>query len=88
MTLGRSAYTKSPPFRKEEAFMHAHEWFNQPGLSRFLNSTGGRTFRLVAGIGFLLAGTMFRDQWLGLASMAWGTLAMTAGAIGRPHPLA
>ena len=32
--------------------MNRHEFFNQSGFSKFLNSMAGRIFRLVAGAGF------------------------------------
>jgi len=60
--------------------MRAHEPFNRSALSRFLNGSGGRFFRLVAGAGFLFVGYVFHYRLLGEASMAWGLLAMTAGA--------
>ena len=54
--------------------------FNQTGFSRFLNSTGGRVFRFVAGVLFLVVGYLSRHETLGLVSMAWGILPLTAGA--------
>jgi len=56
------------------------EGFNRSGFSRFLNSPAGRIFRLVAGAGFLVVGYVYRGQTLGVLSMAWGVLAMIAGA--------
>jgi len=56
------------------------EVFNQSGFSRFLNSPGGRVFRLVAGTGFLVVGYVYRSHALGVLSMVWGLLAMIAGA--------
>jgi hypothetical protein len=58
-----------------------HEAFNQSGLSKFLNSPGGRVFRLVAGTGFLVVGYVYRDHALGMLSMAWSTLPLSAGAL-------
>ncbi len=60
--------------------MRWEESFNRSGLSRFLNSPAGRVFRLVAGAGFLAAGYMYRGHALGVLSMVWGALAMSAGA--------
>jgi len=60
--------------------MSLHEAFNQSGLSRFLNSPAGRIFRLVAGAGFLVVGYVYRGHTLGVLSMVWGALAMSAGA--------
>ena len=54
--------------------------FNRSGFSKFLNSPAGRIFRLVAGMGFIVAGYLFRDHVLGIASMVWGILPLTAGA--------
>jgi len=55
------------------------EAFNRSGFSKFLNSPAGRVFRFVGGTGFLIVGLIFRDHWLGILSMAWGLLAMSAG---------
>ncbi len=54
--------------------------FNRSGLSRFLNSPAGRVFRVVAGVGFLVVGYIFRSHALGIFSMVWGALAFIAGA--------
>jgi len=56
------------------------ETFNHSGLSKFLNSPAGRIFRLVAGAGFLAVGYVYRGHVLGVLSMLWGALAMSAGA--------
>ena len=61
--------------------MAAHEAFNRSGFSRFLNSPAGRLFRLVAGAGFLAVGYAYRDHPLGLLSMAWSVLPLSAGAL-------
>ncbi len=55
------------------------EVFNRSGFSRFLNSPAGRVFRLVAGIGFLAVGLVYRHHTLGVLSLAWGFLPSTAG---------
>ena len=60
--------------------MRWQEAFNQSGFSRFLNSPAGRIFRLVAGAGFLAVGYIYRGHALGVLSMVWGALAMSAGA--------
>ena len=57
------------------------EAFNRSGFSRFLNSPAGRIFRLVAGAGFLALGYIYRGRALGVLSMVWGALAMSAGAL-------
>jgi len=44
--------------------------FNRSGLSRFLNSPGGRLFRLAMGAGFLAIGYIYRSHTLGVLSMA------------------
>lgn len=55
------------------------EVFNRSGLSRFLNSPAGRVFRLVAGIGFLVVGFVYREYTLGELSMIWGVFPLSAG---------
>jgi hypothetical protein len=60
--------------------MTKYESFNQSGFSKFLNSLAGRILRLVVGIGFLVVGYMYREQALGVISMAWGVLPLSAGA--------
>jgi len=54
--------------------------FNRSGLSRFLNTPAGRIFRMVVGIGFVVVGYIFRDHVLGIVSILWGILPLTAGA--------
>jgi len=61
--------------------MSWHEAFNQSDLSKFLNRPAGRIFRLGAGAGFLVVGLVFREHALGVASMAWGVLPLSAGAL-------
>ncbi|OGD19669.1 MAG: hypothetical protein A2W03_17605 [Candidatus Aminicenantes bacterium RBG_16_63_16] len=61
--------------------MSRHEVFNRSGFSKFLNSPAGRIFRLVAGAGFLVVGYIYRGHALGVLSMVWGALAMSAGAL-------
>ena len=60
--------------------MTKYESFNQSGFSKFLNSLAGRILRLVAGIGFFVVGYMYRDHALGMISMVWGVLPLSAGA--------
>ncbi len=60
--------------------MSRHESFNQSNFSKFLNRLEGRIFRLVAGTAFLVVGYLYRDHLLGLLSIAWGILPLTAGA--------
>lgn len=54
--------------------------FNQSGFSRFLNSPVGRVFRIVAGMGFLILGLVFRDHLLGVLSLIWSVFPLSAGA--------
>jgi len=54
--------------------------FNQSGFSRFLNSPAGRVFRLLAGLGFLILGMVFRDHLLGILSLVWSVFPLSAGA--------
>lgn len=60
--------------------MSTAETFNQSGFSRFINSPAGRAFRVVAGIGFLVVGFLYRHHPLGVVSMLWGLLPLSAGA--------
>lgn len=55
--------------------------FNRTGLSRFLNSQGGRVFRFTAGIIFLVVGFLYRDYTLGLLSIVWGIFPLSAGGL-------
>jgi hypothetical protein len=57
------------------------EAFNRSGFSRFINSPAGRIFRLVAGIGFLVVGYVYRGHTLGVLSMVWSVLPLSAGAL-------
>ncbi len=59
--------------------MRLHEGFNRSAFSQFINSTPGRVFRLVAGLGFLVGGFVYRDRAVGLAAMGWSVLPLTAG---------
>jgi hypothetical protein len=59
----------------------SEEAFNRSGFSRFLNSPAGRIFRLAAGTGFLVIGSAYRSHTLGVLSMAWGVLPLSAGAL-------
>jgi hypothetical protein len=60
--------------------MTKYESFNQSGFSKFLNSLAGRILRLVVGIGFFVVGYMYRNHALGVISMVWGILPLSAGA--------
>lgn len=60
--------------------MRWHEAFNRSSFSRFLNSPGGRAFRVAAGSGFLIVGYLFRVHPLGVLSMIWSVFPLTAGA--------
>ncbi len=57
------------------------EAFNRSGFSRFLNSPAGRIFRLVIGAGFLAVGYVYRGHALGVLSMVWSVLPLSAGAL-------
>jgi hypothetical protein len=48
-------------------------------IRHFLNSLAGRIFRMVVGIGFIVAGVVFREYALGIVSIAWGLLPLSAG---------
>jgi hypothetical protein len=56
------------------------EAFNQSSFSRFINGRYGRVFRIVAGMGFLILGLIFRDQLLGVLSLVWSVFPLSAGA--------
>jgi hypothetical protein len=60
--------------------MSLHEAFNRSAFSQFINSTPGRVFRFAAGLGFVVAGFVYRRHALGLAAMGWSVLPLTAGA--------
>ncbi len=57
------------------------ESFNRSRFSRFLNSPAGRIFRLVAGMGFLAVGYVYRGHALGVLSMVWSVFPLSAGAL-------
>lgn len=58
------------------------EGFNRSRFAHFLNSPAGRAFRIVAGAGFIAIGliAIAAGQLIGIASLAWGVLPLTAGA--------
>jgi hypothetical protein len=55
------------------------ERFNRSRFSHFLNSPAGRIFRVLAGAAFLIVGFVFRHHPLGVLSMLWSVLPLTAG---------
>jgi hypothetical protein len=55
------------------------EAFNRSGSSRFINSPAGRIFRVVAGLGFLVVGYVYRGHALGALSMVWSVFPLSAG---------
>ena len=59
--------------------MKTAEVFNRSWFSRFINSSAGRVFRLIAGAGFLVVGYLFRDQTLGVISMVFSVFPLSAG---------
>jgi len=61
--------------------MSWREAFNQSAFSKSLNRPAGRIFRLGAGAGFIVVGFVFREHGRGVASMAWGVLPLSAGAL-------
>ncbi len=60
--------------------MTTHEAFNRSAFSQLINSPAGRIFRVLAGMGFLALGYVYRDHTLGQLSMAWSVLPLSAGA--------
>lgn len=61
--------------------MRWHERFNRSPFAHFINSTSGRVFRVVAGAIFLVVGYLFRTHPLGVISMLWSILPLTAGGL-------
>ena len=61
--------------------MSWHERFNRSPFSRFLNSSSGRGFRVVAGAAFLVVGYLCRTHPLGVLSMLWSIFPLTAGGL-------
>jgi hypothetical protein len=59
----------------------SEEAFNRSGFSRFLNSPAGRLFRLFLGVLFIVIGYMYRGHALGVFSMVWGLLPLSAGGL-------
>jgi hypothetical protein len=59
----------------------SEEAFNRSGFSRFLNSPAGRIFRVVAGLGFLVVGYVYRGHALGVVSMVWSIFPLSAGVL-------
>jgi hypothetical protein len=55
--------------------------FNRSRFSRFLNSPAGRVFRIVAGLGFLIVGLVFKDHLFGVLSLVWSFFPLSAGAL-------
>ena len=57
--------------------------FNRSAVGRFLNSRAGRVFRLAGGAAFVALGVLLTQAGaivLGVASLVWGSLAISAGA--------
>ena len=61
--------------------MSWHARFNGSPFSRFLNSVAGRVLRVSAGAAFLVVGYLFRTHLLGVLSMLWSILPLTAGGL-------
>jgi len=59
----------------------SEEAFNRSGFSRFLNGPAGRIFRVVAGLGFLVVGYVYRGHALGVISMVWSIFPLSAGVL-------
>ena len=55
------------------------EAFNRSGFSRFINSMAGRVFRVIVGIGFFIAGFIYRDQTIGIVLMIFSIAPLSAG---------
>ncbi|HET7024385.1 MAG TPA: YgaP-like transmembrane domain [Gemmatimonadales bacterium] len=61
--------------------MSVSHTFNRTKFSRFINGTTGRTFRLVAGTGFLVVGYIYRSHPLGIASMVWSFFPLSSSVM-------
>jgi hypothetical protein len=59
--------------------MSLHESFNRSAFSTFVNSGAGRILRLLAGVGFLVAGYAFRHTTLGVVLMICSVVPLAAG---------
>ena len=59
--------------------MSIAEDFNRSGFARFINSSAGRVFRLVVGMGFFVVGYLYRDNTLGMIAMVFSILPLSAG---------
>jgi hypothetical protein len=57
------------------------EGFNRSALSRFLNSVGGRVFRVAAGAGFLTFGYLNQFNTIGVIAAVWGLFPLSAGGL-------
>jgi hypothetical protein len=62
-----------------ETSMTWEETFNRSRFSHFINRRSGRIFRVAAGAAFLVVGFVFRHDTLGVLSMLWSILPLTAG---------
>jgi hypothetical protein len=62
-----------------DAPMTRQEAFNRSSFSHFINGPRGRVFRVLAGAAFLIVGLVFRHHPLGVLSMLWSILPLTAG---------
>ena len=74
--MHKSEFNASPTL---ETSMTWQETFNRSRFSHFINSPPGRIFRVVAGAAFLIVGFVFRHHPLGVLSMLWSVLPLTAG---------
>ena len=55
--------------------------FNRSSFGRWINSPAGRVFRTVVGSAFVVAGLVRRGRPGSVASLAWGVLPLSAGAL-------
>ncbi|HUL44116.1 MAG TPA: hypothetical protein VLY03_07135 [Bacteroidota bacterium] len=55
--------------------------FNRSGFSKFINSRGGRIFRLVAGLIFLLVGIILIDSTFGIILIIWSVVPLSSTAL-------
>jgi hypothetical protein len=61
--------------------MKTYESFNQSGFAIFLNSPSGRVLRIVVGLVFIVLGIMYCQHTLGVISLVWGFVPLSAGVL-------
>jgi hypothetical protein len=65
----------------KDVFYELVRSFQSIGVLETPQQPAGRIFRLVAGAGFLVVGFVYRHHALGMLSLAWSALPLSAGAL-------